>query len=186
MNFEELNNIVSQGESDAVEFKKSTGQLRRAGETLCGMLNGSGGIVLIGVTPEGRIVPGLFEREDEPLFPLEALREALVNAFCHRDYTIIGGSVSLAIYDDRLEIWSDGALPFGLKPARTFIPASKPADRQCILSARHYRTMGPGHTENRGTMRQGRSSRARIRRAGRQCLGALSPQRLYRASSGGT
>ncbi len=64
----------------------------------------------------GRVVPGLFEREDEPLFPLEALREALVNAFCHRDYSIIGGAVSLAIYDDRLEIWSDGALPFGLKP----------------------------------------------------------------------
>jgi len=64
----------------------------------------------------GRVVPGLFEREDEPLFPLEALREALVNAFCHRDYTIVGGAVSLAIYDDRLEIWSDGALPFGLKP----------------------------------------------------------------------
>ena len=50
----------------------------------------------------GRIVPGLFEREDEPLFPLEALREALVNAFCHRDYTIAGGAVSLAIYDYRL------------------------------------------------------------------------------------
>lgn len=64
----------------------------------------------------GRVIPGLFEREDEPLFPLEALREALVNAFCHRDYTIIGGAVSLAIYDDRLEIWSDGALPFDLKP----------------------------------------------------------------------
>ena len=64
----------------------------------------------------GRVVPGLFEREDEPLFPLEALREALVNAFCHRDYTITGGAVSLAIYDDRLEIWSDGVLPFGLKP----------------------------------------------------------------------
>ncbi len=64
----------------------------------------------------GRVVPGLFEREDEPLFPLEALREALVNAFCHRDYTIVGGAVSLAIYDDRLEIWSDGTLPFGLTP----------------------------------------------------------------------
>jgi ATP-dependent DNA helicase RecG len=64
----------------------------------------------------GRIVPGLFEREDEPLFPLVALREALVNALCHRDYTIFGGAVSLAIYDDRLEIWSDGTLPFGLQP----------------------------------------------------------------------
>jgi len=63
----------------------------------------------------GRIEPGLFERADSPLFPPVALREALVNAFCHRDYSIIGGAVSLAIYDDRLEIWSDGILPFGLK-----------------------------------------------------------------------
>jgi len=31
-----------------------------------------------------------------------------------RDYSIVGSSVSLAIYDDRLEIWSDGTLPFGL------------------------------------------------------------------------
>ena len=34
----------------------------------------------------GRIEPGVFERIDEPLFPPIALREALVNAFCHRDY----------------------------------------------------------------------------------------------------
>ncbi|MBV8888747.1 MAG: putative DNA binding domain-containing protein [Alphaproteobacteria bacterium] len=62
----------------------------------------------------GRVQPGLFEREDELLFPLHALREALVNAFCHRDYSLAGGSVSLAIYDDRLEVWSDGTLPIGM------------------------------------------------------------------------
>ncbi len=62
----------------------------------------------------GRIEPGVFERADAPLFPPVALREALVNAFCHRDYSIAGSAVSLAIYDDRLEIWSDGSLPFGL------------------------------------------------------------------------
>jgi len=62
----------------------------------------------------GRIEPGVFERADSPLFPPIALREALVNAFCHRDYSITGSAVSLAIYDDRLEIWSDGTLPFGL------------------------------------------------------------------------
>ncbi|MGI6210040.1 MAG: ATP-binding protein, partial [Anaerolineae bacterium] len=62
----------------------------------------------------GRIQPGLFERQDEPLFPPEALREALVNAFCHRDYSQAGGAISLAIYDDRLEVWSNGTLPFGL------------------------------------------------------------------------
>lgn len=62
----------------------------------------------------GRIVPSLFEREDDPLYPPEALREALANAFCHRDYALGGGSVSLAIFDDRLEISSTGRLPFGL------------------------------------------------------------------------
>jgi ATP-dependent DNA helicase RecG len=64
----------------------------------------------------GRIEPGVFERVDEPLFPPIALREALVNAFCHRDYAQVGSAVSIAIYDDRLEIWSDGTLPFGLRP----------------------------------------------------------------------
>lgn len=63
----------------------------------------------------GRIEAGLFERVDEPLFPPIALREALVNAFCHRDYSQVGGAVSLAIYDDRLEIWSSGGLPFGIR-----------------------------------------------------------------------
>lgn len=52
----------------------------------------------------GRIQAGLFERIDEPLFPVAALREALVNAICHRDYSLPGGGISLAIYDDRLEI----------------------------------------------------------------------------------
>ncbi len=67
----------------------------------------------------GRIQPGLFERIDEPLFPPAALREALVNAICHRDYVQGGGAISLAIYDDRVEVWSDGTLPFGLKVGRS-------------------------------------------------------------------
>lgn len=64
----------------------------------------------------GRVVPGLFERQDDPLYPLEALREALANAFCHRDYSLGGGSVAVGIYDDRLEITSSGGLHFGLTP----------------------------------------------------------------------
>lgn len=62
----------------------------------------------------GRIAPALFERVDDPLYPPTALREALANAFCHRDYAIGGGSVAVAIYDDRLEVTSSGALHFGL------------------------------------------------------------------------
>ena len=70
----------------------------------------------------GRIVPNRLERVDEPLYPPEALREALANAFCHRDYTIGGGSVAVAIYDDRLEITSSGQLHFGLTAEQLFAP----------------------------------------------------------------
>jgi ATP-dependent DNA helicase RecG len=62
----------------------------------------------------GRVVPNLFERQDDPIYPPEALREALANAFCHRDYATGGGSVGIAIFDDRLEITSPGGLHFGL------------------------------------------------------------------------
>ena len=65
----------------------------------------------------GRFEPGRLERIDELFFPAAALREALVNALCHRDYAIWGGAVSVAVFDDRVEIWSDGTLPFGLRPA---------------------------------------------------------------------
>ena len=68
----------------------------------------------------GRIIPGVIEREDSPLYPLEALREALANAFCHRDYALGGGSVAVGIYDDRLEITSSGDLHFGLDVEKLF------------------------------------------------------------------
>ena len=67
-------------------------------------------------------VPGQFERVDEPLYPTAALREALANALCHRDYLIGGGSIGVGIYDDRLEITSTGPLPHGLTPERLFMP----------------------------------------------------------------
>lgn len=70
----------------------------------------------------GRVAPGLFERVDDPLYPPVALREALANAFCHRDYSIGGGSVAVAIYDDRLEVTSSGALHFGLTAEMLFEP----------------------------------------------------------------
>jgi len=43
-------------------------------------------------------------------YPLGALREALMNAIVHRDYTD-PGNIQIRIFDDRLEIWSPGLLP---------------------------------------------------------------------------
>lgn len=56
--------------------------------------------------------------------PYEALREALINALCHRDYEKIYASASLAIYDDRVEIINPGRLPVELTPETIFLPHS--------------------------------------------------------------
>ena len=50
MNIEQLQTLVDKGESDRIEFKKSTTQIKPAFETLCAFLNGAGGIILFGVT----------------------------------------------------------------------------------------------------------------------------------------
>ena len=70
----------------------------------------------------GRFESGRFERIDEPLYPPLATRESLANALCHRDYSIGGGSVGVAVYDDRLEVTSSGTLHFGLTPEKLFAP----------------------------------------------------------------
>ena len=70
----------------------------------------------------GRVLTNVFERVDDPLYPPVALREALANALCHRDYAIGGGSVAVAVYDDRLEVTSSGSLPFGLTADQLFAP----------------------------------------------------------------
>ncbi len=70
----------------------------------------------------GRFEEDRFERIDEPLYPPLATREAIANALCHRDYSIGGGSVGIAVYDDRLEVTSSGSLHFGLTPEMLFAP----------------------------------------------------------------
>ncbi len=65
------------------------------------------------VTEEMRVeavVTGL-KREEVPEYPAFAVREALVNAVCHRDYRLSGRRVEVRMYEDRLEVISPGGLP---------------------------------------------------------------------------
>lgn len=64
----------------------------------------------------GRFVRSELERKDVPAYALYALREGLVNAITHRDYTVVGGQVRVEIYKDRLLIQNPGRLPEGWKP----------------------------------------------------------------------
>lgn len=101
----------------------------------------------------GRIQPNVFERIDDPLYPPVALREALANAFCHRDYSIGGGSISLGVFDDRLEITSTGTLHFGLTPEALYLPhESLPWNP---LIARVFYRRGIIEAWGRGTIRMG-------------------------------
>lgn len=61
-----------------------------------------------------RIVPGKAARVEEPAIPYGVLREAITNALVHRDYSHAGGSLDIAIYDDRVNITNIGALPKGV------------------------------------------------------------------------
>jgi len=58
----------------------------------------------------------MFERQEVWEYPPEALREAIVNAICHRDYSSTG-NVQVGIYDDRVEVWNPGKLPKPLTPS---------------------------------------------------------------------
>ena len=48
-------------------------------------------------------------REEVRSYPKEAIREALVNAIAHRDYSISGTQIDVDIYSDRMEIVSPGS-----------------------------------------------------------------------------
>jgi len=60
--------------------------------------------------PKSSIIKNGIVREDNYLYPIAALREAIVNAVAHRDYSISGSSIRLFVFDDRVEIRSPGGL----------------------------------------------------------------------------
>jgi ATP-dependent DNA helicase RecG len=51
-----------------------------------------------------------FDRKEIAEYPLFAYREAIINALCHRDYSLRGASVQIRLFSDRLEVQSPGSL----------------------------------------------------------------------------
>ena len=51
------------------------------------------------------------EREDQSRFDMAAVFEAILNAVAHRDYSIHDSKIRLRLYENRLELYSPGALP---------------------------------------------------------------------------
>ena len=58
---------------------------------------------------------GALQRTEIPEIPVDAIREALLNSFCHKDYST-GQSNEVAIYKNRIEIYNPGSFPEGFEP----------------------------------------------------------------------
>lgn len=69
----------------------------------------------------GGAVIGL-QRKEKLVIPEEAMREELINAFCHWNNDSASGSVSMVIYDEIVEIENLGHLPSALTPKTMKLP----------------------------------------------------------------
>jgi ATP-dependent DNA helicase RecG len=86
-----------------------------------------------------------FKRVDLPEYPIEALREAIVNAITHRDYSRIGEAIRIFFYADRIEVHSPGLLPPGVALEDLVVMRAPSRPRNPIL-AQFLRDI-PGYVE---------------------------------------
>lgn len=84
-------------------------------------------------------------RIDRSTYPDDVIRELVVNALVHRDYSITGTDVMLSIFSDHLEIQSPGTLPNSISVER-LVAGSRYARNQTLVNVmRDY-----GYVDGRG------------------------------------
>jgi len=85
---------------------------------LIGILDTLARILTANIRSAVREVGGL-RQEDQPDYPLNALRELVLNAITHRDYEHFNAPVRILWFDDRVEVTSPGG-PYGVVTKDTF------------------------------------------------------------------
>jgi ATP-dependent DNA helicase RecG len=60
-----------------------------------------------------QFLPKELQRRNVGAYPGFAIREGLVNALAHRDYSAFSSGATLFVFPDRVEIWNSGQLPKG-------------------------------------------------------------------------
>jgi ATP-dependent DNA helicase RecG len=106
------------------------------------------------------------QRLETYLYPYAALREALLNAVVHKDYSS-GIPIQISVYEDHivfLEPWTAAA---GLDPGEvagqaSFLSVQPPAGQR-VFPCRLHRVLGPGHREDRARMPRARYRRSSLR-----------------------
>lgn len=97
-------------------------------------------------------------RRDRYDYPLDVIRELLVNAIMHRDYSAdaLGAQIQVEIYPDRLEVRSPGGLHGPITPDVLGTPEQRPTSRNALLATLLSELDRPGARaeklcENRGS-----------------------------------
>lgn len=80
---------------------------------------------------------GALQRTEIPEIPVDAIREALLNSFCHKDYAS-GQSNEVAIYKDRIEIYNPGTFPEGYEPQDFIKKVERPIRRNPKIARTLY------------------------------------------------
>jgi len=83
------------------------------------------------------VLDGSIQRKEIPEIPMDAVREALVNSFCHRDYRSSQNN-EVSIYSNRVEIYNPGTFPEGLTPQDFINGAERSVKRNPMLAEFMY------------------------------------------------
>ena len=122
--------------SDVLQVADITGRLDEQVERAIGWFSGLGHF-----EKYGELV-----RKDRALLPRTALREALVNAVVHRDYSITGSKVLLEVFLDRVDVTSPGTLPNHMS-VESVRAGAHPRSRNELMA---YYMLSMGFMEQRG------------------------------------
>jgi len=93
------------------------------------------------------VFDGSPQRKEIPEIPMEAIREALFNSFCHRLYTSSQNN-EVTIHSDRIEIYNPGTFPEGMTPQDFLSGRERSIKRNPLLAQLMYYTKD---IENFGT-----------------------------------
>ena len=69
--------------------------------------------------------------------PVDAVREALINSFCHKEYGT-GQNNEVSIYKDRVEIYNPGTFPAGYEPEDFISGRERPIRRNPLIAQTLY------------------------------------------------
>jgi len=85
------------------------------------------------------IFDGSMQRKEIPEIPMDAVREALINSYCHRLYTSSQNN-EVTIHSNRVEIYNPGTFPEGMTPQDFIGKSERSIKRNPLLAQLMYYT----------------------------------------------